>query len=415
MRTTILAIGSRGDVQPYLALGLGLQRAGHDVCLATHSLFQPMADQYGLTFAPLEPSPREFMKRFNAAAAGKRSGLVRKVLFWQFFAAELADRTDQFLNCCHSADVILYSQLSFPGSHLAAALEIPGIAAFTNPILPTARFAHPLFAGERDFGGLYNWLSYSVEAQFRWQPVRHIINRWRQDRLGLPSQPVWARAAHPVLTLVGCSPAVVPDPVDWPDNAHMTGYWFLPPPADWQPPPELVSFLRSGTPPVYVGFGSMIDGNPQRLQTLIIEALQRSGQRGIVVSGWSEFSQNDWPEDVLYLPSVPHDWLFPQVAAVVHHGGAGTTAAGLRAGVPTVVVPFGGDQPFWGQRVAQVGAGPAPIRRRDLTAAGLGEAIAIATQRGGISTRARAIGHQLRAENGVSNAVQLIHDYANSA
>ncbi len=414
MRITILAIGSRGDVQPYLALGLGLRRAGHDVCLATHSLFQPMAEQYGLTFAPLEPSPREFMNRFNTIATGKRSGIARKLLFWQLFATDLADRTDQFLECCQSADGIVFSQLAFPGIHLSEALQIPGIAAYTNPILPTVKFAHPLFAGNHDLGGLYNWLSYSVEAQFRWQPVRPILNRWRQKRLGLLPRPFWAEAALPVPTLVGCSPAVVPQPVDWPDNAHLTGYWFLDRPADWQPSPALVNFLQSGDPPIYIGFGSMIDGNPQGLQTLIVEALQHTGRRGIVVSGWSQLSPQDWPENILHLPAVPHDWLFPQVAAVVHHGGAGTTAAGLRAGVPTVVVPFGGDQPFWGQRVFQTGAGPEPIRRRQLTAGRLAAAIDIATQRPGISTRAQAIGRQLRAEDGLARAVQFIETYVNS-
>ena len=165
--------------------------------------------------------------------------------------------------------------------------------------------------------------------------------------------------------LYGYSPAVIPPPADWGADIHVTGYWFLDPAEDWTPDAALTDFLAAGPPPVYVGFGSMSSRNPEATANLILDALARTGQRGIIHAGWGGLQRTDLPASVMMVDGVPFAWLFPRVAAVVHHGGAGTTSAGLRAGVPSVVVPFFGDQPFWAQRVADLGVGPAPIPRRN--------------------------------------------------
>ncbi|MCP4593378.1 MAG: glycosyltransferase family 1 protein, partial [bacterium] len=157
---------------------------------------------------------------------------------------------------------------------------------------------------------------------------------------------------------------MAPKPSDWGEQAHVTGYWFLDHVSDWQPPADLVRFLESGPPPVYVGFGSMMSRRAEQTTRITLDALKQSGQRGLIATGWGALSQSDLPDEVFLIESVPHDWLFPRTAAVVHHGGAGTTGAGLRAGVPGIVVPFGGDQPFWARRVEALGVGPAPIPRK---------------------------------------------------
>jgi UDP:flavonoid glycosyltransferase YjiC (YdhE family) len=204
------------------------------------------------------------------------------------------------------------------------------------------------------------------------------------------------------------SPAVIPHPSDWPDTVHITSYLFLDAHAGWQPPPALEAFLRAGNPPVYVGFGSMAGQHPEQLAAVVLKALAKSGQRGLLLTGWGGLAAAAVPENVFVLDSAPHSWLFPRMAAVVHHGGAGTTAEGLRAGVPAVILPFAFDQPFWAARLQALGVAPAPLSRKRLTADRLASAITKAVADSGMKQRARAMGAVIRAEDGVSNAVRAI-------
>jgi UDP:flavonoid glycosyltransferase YjiC (YdhE family) len=208
--------------------------------------------------------------------------------------------------------------------------------------------------------------------------------------------------------LYGFSPSVLPPPPDWSSEVHVTGYWFLDPPEDWTPPSRLVAFLEAGPPPLYIGFGSMGSRDPQKTSQLVLEALAPAKQRAVILSGWGGLETADLPAHAIAVDSVPFSWLFPRCAAVVHHGGAGTTAAGLRAGVPSVVIPFFGDQPFWGRHVAELGVGPAPIPRRKLTAERLARTIEIAVGDAGMRRRAAELGTAIRAEDGVAQAVALV-------
>jgi sterol 3beta-glucosyltransferase len=202
---------------------------------------------------------------------------------------------------------------------------------------------------------------------------------------------------------------VVPRPSDWDQSAVVTGYWFLDAPAGWQPPPALVQFLQSGPPPVYVGFGSMfMEAGPEKT-AIVLKALRLAGQRAVLATGWGGLSPVDATDEVFVLEAAPHDWLFPQVAAVVHHGGAGTTGAGLRAGKPSVICPVVGDQPFWGRRVAALGAGPPPVPKATLTVERLADAIRRAVGDDGLRRRAAALGETIRAEDGLGRAVDYIH------
>jgi sterol 3beta-glucosyltransferase len=208
--------------------------------------------------------------------------------------------------------------------------------------------------------------------------------------------------------LYGYSQHVLPRPHDWAARYEVTGYWLLDAAGGWEPPAELVQFLEAGPPPVYIGFGSMGSKDPAAAGRLAIEALARSGQRGILAAGWGGMQATELPATVHLISSVPHSWLFPRMAAVVHHGGAGTTAAGLRAGVPSVLVPFMGDQPFWGRRVATLGVGPTPIPRKRLTAERLATAIGEAVSNAAMRQRASDLGQVLRAEDGIGRAVEII-------
>jgi len=418
MRITILAIGTRGDVQPCLALGLGLQRTGHTVRFAAADDLQTFVGDWGLEFFPLGIN----MHQLQETVAGQRlletggnvfSGLRQMVrLFWPF----LEHMLDSTWQACQGAQAIIFSTLGIGAYHVAEKLGVPCAWALIVPAFTRTRAFPSLVAPALPLGGAYNWLTHVFFEQFTQQVAGRFVNRWRRERLNLPPLPLhrWPYATlhgQPVPRLYSYSPLVIPKPADWDAHAHVTGYWFLDHPPDWQPPAALVDFLAAGPPPVYVGFGSLMPAHTERTTALVLEALRRSGQRGLLAQGWGALQQSELPDDVLMLQAAPHDWLFPRMRAVVHHGGAGTTAAGLRAGVPSVVVPFGADQPFWGRTVHQLGVGPRPIPYKSLTVQRLAEAIHIATSDQALRQRAAALGKQLRSEDGVTQAVKIVEQY----
>ena len=260
--------------------------------------------------------------------------------------------------------------------------------------------------------GALNRLSYQLARQMIWQGFRAADNLARREVLGLPAAPFWgpfnAGCLQHYPILYGYSPSVLPKPADWDDHIHVTGYWFLDPAGDWTPPASLTEFLQAGPAPVYVGFGSMSSRKPEQTADLVLQALAQAKQRAIILSGWGGLRKESVPHTVLMVEEVPFSWLFPRVAAVVHHGGAGTTSAALRAGVPSIVIPFFGDQPFWGQRMVELGVGPAPIPRRRLTAERLAQAIQDALTDQTVRQRAAHLGSVIRAEDGIAQAVAIV-------
>ena len=265
----------------------------------------------------------------------------------------------------------------------------------------------------KDFlNNAYNRLSYPLSQQLLWQLLRGPVNETLREA-GLSPFPFRGpfgelrRAREPVLN--GWSRHVLPRPPDWDPWLEVTGYWFLDHPENWRPPPGLDDFIEAGPPPVSVGFGSMTGGGAEKLTDIVVRALRRVGRRGVLVSGFGGFSDVDLPHEFFKVEEVPYDWLFPRVAATVHHGGAGTTALSLRAGTPTVVVPFFTDQSFWGARVAGLGVGPRPIPRAKLSVELLAEALRRATNDPGMRERARLLGEKIRAEDGVGLAVEAFH------
>lgn len=407
MKTLILTIGSRGDVEPYIALGAGLQRAGHQVTLATLEAFGPLAQAHGLKVHPLRG---EFLALLQtgagkAAVAGKGNPLALLRQVKPMLRQILADAQA----AADEAELVIYHPKAMGGYSLAEARGIPGALALPLPLYsPTAAFPSPILP-VANLGPALNRLSHNAMVALTSASIRGMVNGWRKEAFGLgPLRDELRLHGRPLLRLYGYSPAVVPTPADWDASSVATGYWRLDPPVGWRPPEALRAFLAAGPPPVYVGFGSMPTEDAARTAAMVLAALKAAGQRGILARGWGGLAASELPPEVFALDEAPHDWLFPQMAAVVHHGGAGTTGAGLRAGVPTVICPFFGDQPFWGRRVATLGAGPAPIPQKRLTAEALAGAIGAAVSDEGMRACAAALGATIRAEDGVGRAVAVL-------
>jgi len=415
MKITLATVGTLGDVQPYVALGRGLQGAGHTVRIAASSCFRELIQGAGLGFVPVSVSPEQALQQDMAAIGSNPIRLQRWIK--ANFAPLAHQYTGEIKEACKGTDALLFAALAFASVDVAEALHIPCLAVYLQPVTPTQAFPSPSMPdipAWLPLRGLANRLSFRLSNQSFFRLLKPTLDACRQDVLGLPPKP-WKYYASldtsrtPVV--YGYSPCVLPKPPDWGDWLHITGYWFLDSPAGWQPPAPLVDFLEAGPPPVYIGFGSMVDQEAQKVTGLVLEALHQTGERGILLGGWSQLGGGSLPATVLRIESVPHDWLFPLMACVVHHGGTGTTAAGLRAGVPSIIVPFFADQPFWGQRIHALGVGPAPIQRKALTAERLAQAITIATQDAAMRQRAVALGEKIRSEDGVSRAVEIIEDW----
>ncbi len=414
MRIAIIAMGTRGDVQPYLALGKGLKAAGHFVHLITHENFEKLVTSHGLEFCSVKgnvqevmesPELRELLERGNFLAINKYTSKIVKDIS--------IDWARDGLIACEGMNLIiagvggLYLAIS-----LAEKLRIPFLQAYIFPFTPTKAFPAILLPQSiGKLGGTVNRLSHHLFRQIMWQGFQKADLAARQQVLNLPPAPFLGSYNSPILrqypTLYGFSSSVIPQPADW-HNTQVTGYWFLDEAADWTPPATLSKFLASGAPPVYIGFGSMGSRNPAETADLVLAALERTGQRGILVSGWGGMNQAHLPATVHMMESVSHSWLFPRVAAVVHHGGAGTTAAGLRAGVPSIIVPFFGDQLFWGQQVEKLGVGTAPIPRKKLTVELLAQAIDRAVTDPVMRQQAANLGAKIQAEDGIAHAVRKI-------
>ncbi|MCC7206929.1 MAG: glycosyltransferase family 1 protein [Anaerolineae bacterium] len=421
MRTVLLALGSRGDVQPFVALGKGLRAAGHAVRVATHGDYESLVRAHGLDFAPVKgnvqevvesEAMRELLAKGNFLAITAQTGKLAKeaALHW----------AEDGLAASRDADLIIAGIGGlFIGLALAEKLDLPFLQAYLLPFTPTRAFPGVLLpAGLSKLGGAANRLSHHFTRQAIWQGSRGSDNVVRAQVLGLPAAPFMGPYNHPRLrgqpALYGFSPSVIAKPPDWGEHIHVTGYWFLDSDENWTPPAALQAFLDAGPAPVYIGFGSMSSRKPEETADLALRALQQSRQRAVMLSGWGGLRGGDLPDSVIMVDSVPHAWLFPRMAAVVHHGGAGTTAAGFRAGAPSIIIPFFADQPFWGQRAAALGVGPEPIPRKQLTAERLAGAIQAAVGDAAMRQRAAALGAAIRAEDGVARAVEVVQGMADA-
>ena len=407
MNVTILTLGTRGDVQPYVALGAGLKEAGHEVTLVTGKGFEATVSGWGVRYVALDVDLLELAQSQQGrdALRSPRGALRMARELLPTVQRMLVDEWEAVSSA--GADAVVYHPKALGGYHVAEALGIPGFLALPVPALsPTGAFPVPVLPLP-NLGGLLNTLSYEVFFRAITLPYRRMVNRWRKETLGLSALPLLASElelrGEPIVRLYPCSPRVVSVPADWDESSAMTGYWFLNQGDDWHPPDELAAFL-DGPPPVYVGFGSAAP-DPEGSRAAALAALEKLGLRGVLATGRRGMAS---PE-VIEIEGAPHNWLFPRMAAVVHHGGAGTTAEGLRAGKPTAVFPSNfGDQIFWGKRVRALGVGPEPVPQKRLTDGRLVAAIRADTEDESTRRRAAELGEKIRAEDGVARAVELV-------
>ncbi|KAK4165787.1 sterol 3-beta-glucosyltransferase [Cladorrhinum sp. PSN259] len=458
LNVVIQIVGSRGDVQPFIALGQVLRDTyGHRVRVATHPTFKKFVQENGLEFFDIGGDPAELMAfmvkhpglmpGFDAIKTGeitrRRRGIEDMLKGCWRSCIEAGDGSnppakpsrrgdgsggwDSFVppgegekNRPFVADAIIANPPSFAHIHIAEKLGVPLHVMFTMPWTPTRAFPHPLadIISTNADDVMTNYVSYALVEMMTWQGLGDVINRFRTDVLDLESMSLlWAPgilSRMRIPTTYCWSPALIPKPADWANEITISGFFFLNLESSYTPDPELAAFLAAGPPPVYIGFGSIVVDDPDALTRTIFDAVAATGVRALVSKGWGGIGGDSLrvPQNVFMLGNCPHDWLFKRVSAVVHHGGAGTTAAGIKAGKPTVVVPFFGDQIFWGTMITRAGAGPAPIPHKTLNAANLAAAIEECL-RPETQARARELGQKIREEQGADVGGKAFHQFIN--
>lgn len=408
MHVTLLTYGSQGDVEPFVALGAGLRQAGYSVRLAAPQEFAHLAVARDLDFVGLPGEPLALVRSL-VEKAGRNP--VRMISEMSRHVVPIAvDVSERVRAACQGTDLIVHSFLLTQAGHQAALdLRVPDVSAQLFPVFSaTGEFPSPVFP-DLPLGRSYRRASHGLTT-LTFRRGGQLLYWWvRRNHPQLPALTEWPfdqRNVRRSPILYGFSPTVVPQPADWPAEARVTGYWFLNDSGGWQPPESLLGFLEDGPAPVCVALGSSTGAGASRIGNLALEALRHTGQRGIIVG--RNLGLMAMPDHVLVEEYAPYGWLFPRVECAVHHGGAGTTGQALRAGVPSIVVPFTSDQPFWGRRVHALGVGPKPIPAQKLSLSALVDAIGTVVNDREIRTRAKILGERIRAEDGVAAAIEII-------
>ena len=406
-------------MQPFVALGKGLQQAGHHVTMCTSERFEGFVREHGLDYGYMSNDLLDLMD----TQAGKQAmedtvgvfGFI-KTTIKLLKQAKAINRTllQDSWKAAQEAnpDLVIYHPKVLSGVHLAEKLQVPVMIGFYLPLIVPTTERPAAALPDLHLGGWYNRLTYTLVHK-GFTTYKSVVDEFRKEKLDLPPFPkssgvLKTASGSPIPVLHAFSPAMIPPPADWPSHAHTTGFWFMDRVEDWQPSEDLTAFLEAGSPPVYVGFGSIFGKNPKKTTRIVIDAIQTAGVRAVLATGWGGLDVDQLPDSIFKIDKAPHDWLFPRMAAVIHHGGAGTTAAGLRAGRPTIICPFFGDQPFWGKTVHRLGVGSKPIPQKKLTVEKLAAAIKEVTTSESIRRKAGALGEQIRQEEGVTKAVEII-------
>ncbi len=413
MHFTIFVYGTWGDIRPHVVLGMGLQRAGHQVQVVASRVYEAWVRARGLAYHPLQTDTNLFTRQ-NAALLD--AGILRQMqMARQKLNPIMAEMAREVLAATRQSDVLL--TVEFGAALLFGVLQanqLKTILINPAPLNPTSQLSTVLPPAPTwfPFRSRYNRMGYGIMRRAGWMmmdgPRRAVAAQHPPASAGRYRQYAALLDATPALTTV--SPQVVAPPTDWPAHHRMTGYLFDDDP-DWTPPPALTAFIEAGEPPVYIGFGSMPDSRPQHTTRLIVEAVQRSGKRAVLLRGWAGLGAADLPPNLYLLGYAPHHWLFPRMAGLIHHGGAGTTASGLRAGKPAVIIPFSADQPFWGRHLHQLGVAGPPIPRKALTVEALTRAIHTVTEDPTLQANARALSEKIAHEDGLGEALRSIAQF----
>ena len=411
MKIKLLTTGTRGDVQPFIALGLRLQKSGHDVVICTSQDFEGFVRTHDVGFAPIRAS----MMKLAQSKEGKRMLGSNPYEIMKQIKKTIHPMMKQMLDdlwaASQDSDCLIYHPKAFAGYDIAQKLNIPVFAAHPIPIIaPTGNFTNPILP----FSIRNHWLnekSYQLNRLMLFS-FKNLINTWRSETLNLPPRSVFNNDlclnGRDIPVLYGCSPSIMPYDPKWKDRVCMEGFWFLEENA-WDPPKELEAFLAAGSPPIVISYSSMPLKHPDKVLEMIKQALQRTGQRGIILIGWSGMDVFDKTDDhILCIQEAPHTWLFPRAAGVIHHGGAGTTAAVLKAGKPMTISPFSADQPFWAKRMYGLGVSTRPLREKEMSVDTFAERIVALTSNTKLEANSMALSEKIQEEMGVDRAVDFI-------
>jgi len=414
MHISIFVYGTWGDIRPHVVLAVELQKMGHKVQVIASSVYEKWVRERNLGFYPLTTDvniiTKENVSAMDMGIIGQLK-VVKNVLKPAFVQMGL-----EVLEATRESDVVI--TVEFGLGLLFDILKVNNLRAILinpaplNPSTEVAFLAMPTARRGFPFRKLYNRFTYNMIQRLQWSVMGGARNEIATKHLGLSKSKIGdfqVLLAHsPALTTV--SKHVFQRPSDWSELYQVTGYLFDDDSA-WTPPQDLSDFLASGEAPVYIGFDSIPDSTPQKTTQTIIEAVQRAGKRAVILKGWAGLGLDDIPENVHILKYAPHSWLFPKMVALIHHGGAGTTASGFRAGIPMTIVPHNADQPYWGKRVKELGVGTAPIPRKKLTAENLSDAINTLTENHEFHKNAQALAQKIQQEDGLSEAVKWMQRY----
>lgn len=410
MKVLLLAFGSRGDVQPMIALGKGLQGAGYDVTIAAGKNFSEWIQAEGFV---IEPYPIDMQEIVNSdtgkqwMAESSENALKGVRLMREMFSPFAPDVGEYMMSVGSQFDVLVSGMMTLgAAASFAEKFPVKHVTTLLQPMTPSRAAEASIFPYWPFGNSPLNRVAGYMTQGFSWRIFSEVVNYVRTENLDLPpiTRNQFIKMWNELPILYGISPIMTPDN-DFPAHRVVTGYWFYDTSDAWQPSEALCDFLEAGAAPVYIGFGSMSAKDPQQTTDTMVEALQSTGQRGIIYSGWAGLSNADLPDDIFLLDGAPHHWLFPRMAGVIHHGGAGTTAAALRAGVPQAVVSHIADQVYYGRRVHELGVAAKPLPRAKLDAKKLAQTIQTITQSPSIQTQATMVGEQIRQEDGVQKAV----------
>ncbi|MDJ0588568.1 MAG: glycosyltransferase [Pleurocapsa sp. MO_226.B13] len=419
MKIAIWTLGTRGDVQPLVALALGLKNIGYEPLVISAKNYQEFVEGFALEYCPLEVDMRQIIQTEEAQKMARSDNPLK------FFTSHLGKTgklkqlglaiQEEIWQACLNCDAIIWHPGMSNGYFMAKELRIPSIMASPFPLSPTKDYPAIVFYNGLRLGKLYNLISHFVFERGFWLLSRSAVREFWQNKSQnnpvslTPASQLQAKSGMPII--YGYSEHLFSRPSEWSDNIHITGSWTLEEP-QWTAPLDLINFIESGKPPLYVGFGSIKDLKKfQETIEIVLKALELSNQRAVIAMGWNSLDLNQTlPKNVFLIDKAPHTWLFPKMAAVIHHGGAGTTAAGLSAGKPTIIIPHAADQPAWGRRVYELGVGSKPIFKTELTAERLAGAIAFALEPQ-VVAKASKLGEKLRKEDGVDRAVRIIDSY----
>jgi sterol 3beta-glucosyltransferase len=419
MKIVILCIGTYGDVEPIIVLGKELAERGYSITIASHQTFEKVIKSYGLNYYFLPGDIKELLASEYGQEFISSKNLASAYSLIKMFKSVFKDLLQGSWNACKDADAIIYSSLSWSIAEcISEKLGIPKIGVFLQPVNLTEEFSSLLIHNRKNYSKIFNKISWKISDLIFWLPFKHILNDFRSNVLQIPpiqkSLFYFESTIKKGLIIYAISPSVLKRPKDWKGNIHMTGNLFLEKKSSFIPSQEILNFISKGASPIYIGFGSALKKNIDQIFKVFSEALEQNNQRGLFVLGWSSTKAKLNGQHLLLEHAVPHDWLFPFMKFVIHHGGAGTTAAGLKAGKPTIIMPHDLDQFFWGDLVYSLGLGPKPLNQLNLTVNTVSDKIREVLTNANYERNALELSRKIEQEQGDKKVGDIIDKFLES-